>query len=285
MRPTVAAALLLIGIAWSLPMQPGHDDTAPTAPRYSAAAPACFTIASTRDALTLSGHTISRAHEHRLREAGAKHFPELKLEVAFQPLGVAPDWWSVATTELLEALAGVDGARASVTGDSISIRGIVPDRSVSEPRLRAVQAALPDEAEFDLRLTEIDPSLSAAALCRRQVGALRFEPVYFDESGTRVRTSAFPVLEQVAAFADACRATLVSITGHTDSSGNEDYNRVLSLARARVVADWLQQRGIEPDRLEIAGAGSSMPVADNSTRFGRSLNRRIDIVFSANPPE
>ncbi len=100
-----------------------------------------------------------------------------------------------------------------------------------------------------------------------------------------MRTSALPVLERVAAFADACRDTLVSITGHTDSSGDENYNRALSLARARTVADWLQNRGIEPARLEVAGAGSSLPIADNATRFGRSLNRRIDIGFSANPPE
>ncbi len=100
-----------------------------------------------------------------------------------------------------------------------------------------------------------------------------------------MRTSAIPVLEQVAAFADACRDTLVSITGHTDSSGDENYNRALSLARAKVVADWLQESGIEGDRLEVAGVGSSVPVADNATRFGRSLNRRIDIELAAIPPE
>ena len=110
-------------------------------------------------------------------------------------------------------------------------------------------------------------------------------PVYFDESGTRMRASAFQALEQVAAFADACRDTMVSITGHTDSSGDENYNRALSLARARVVADWLEQRGIGSDRLQVAGVGSSLPIADNATRFGRSLNRRIDIAFAMTPTE
>lgn len=266
-------------------MQPGHDGRATVAARYLATVPAFFSISSTRGTLTLSGHTVSGAHEHRLREAAARYFPESKLEAEFRPLGVAPDWWGDATTALLEALDGIDAPRVSIRDDSVDVRGIVSNRSSSEPRLLAVAAALPDTVEFDLRLTEIDPTLSPTALCQRQLGALRFAPVYFDESGRQMRTSALPVLERVAAFADACRDTLVSITGHTDSSGDENYNRALSLARARTVADWLQNRGIEPARLEVAGAGSSLPIADNATRFGRSLNRRIDIGFSANPPE
>ncbi|MDJ0748879.1 MAG: OmpA family protein [Woeseiaceae bacterium] len=285
MRTAVPAALLLIGIAWSLPMQPGHDGRETVATRYPATVLPAFSISFTRGILALSGHTVSTAHEQRLREAAARHFPESELEAAFRPLGVAPDWWGVATTVLLEAVADIDAPRVSMTDDTVNIRGIVSNRTLSEQRLLAVAAALPDSVEFDLRLTEIDPALSPTALCQRQLGSLRFAPVYFDESGTRMRTSAIPVLEQVAAFADACRDTRVSITGHTDSSGDENYNRALSLARARVVADWLQESGIEGDRLEVAGVGSSVPVADNATRFGRGLNRRIDIRFSANPSE
>ncbi len=266
-------------------MQPGQGGTAPDAPRYSATIPASFSIASTRDALTLSGHTVSEKHERRLREAAAEYFPELELIEEFQPLGVAPDWWGIVTTAVLEAPTVVGAPRASIAEDSIAIRGIVSNRALSESRLRAIQAAMPEGASVDLQLTEIVTAVSPAELCRRELRSMRFAPVYFDESGTRMRTSAIPVLEQIAAFADACRSTLVSITGHTDSSGDENYNRALSLERARVVADWLQGRGIEGDRLRVAGVGSSVPVADNATRFGRSLNRRISIEISATPPD
>ena len=266
-------------------MQPGHSDLAPVAPRYSASAPATFSISSTRAALTLSGHTMSEDHERRLRAIATEHFPDLELEAEFRPLGVAPDWWSVATTALLEALAVVDAPRASITDRSVSIRGVVSNRALAEPRLRALQEALPDGSDFELRLTEIDPDVSSAELCNRELEALRFAPVYFDESGTHMRTSAIQVLEQTAAFADACRDTVVSITGHTDSSGDENVNQRLSLARAQVVADWLHERGIDGDRLKVAGAGSSQPVADNATRFGRGLNRRINISVAGKSPE
>ncbi len=266
-------------------MQPGHSGTPPEAPRYAASVPAHFSIASTRAALVVSGHTISSSHEHQLQVAATRHFPDRQLETEFRPLGVVPDWWRGATTTLLEAVAVLDAPRASLTSDSLTIRGVASNPAQVEARMHAVKKAIPGDMQLDVRLTAIDPAVSPASLCHRELRSLRLAPVYFDESGTRMRTSAIPVLEQVAAFADACRGTTIAITGHTDSSGNEIYNQVLSLSRARTVAAWLQERGIDADRLEVAGAGSSFPVADNATRYGRSLNRRIDIAFSAKRPE
>lgn len=284
-RTTVAIALLLGGIVWSLPMQPGHSGATPEAPRYTATVPATFSISSTRAALVVSGHTISSSHEHQLQAAATRHFPDRKLESDFRPLGVAPSWWGGATTSLLEAVAVIDTPRASLTKGLLTIRGVVSNPDQAEAQLRAVRSAIPDGTQLDVRLTTVNSAVSSLNLCQRELRSLRFAPVYFDESGTRMRTSAVPVLEQVAAFADACRDTRIAITGHTDSSGNENYNQFLSLSRARTIAAWLQERGIEADRLEVTGAGSSFPVADNATRYGRSLNRRIDIAFSAKSPE
>ncbi len=228
---------------------------------------------------------MSAAHERQLQAIAARSFPGQLLETDFKPLGVVPDWWAGATTALLGAVAAIDAPRAELTRDTLTIRGIASDSARAETLLRTVQSALPDSAQFDVRLTDVDNGVSSAMLCRRELQSLEFLPVYFDESGTRMRTSAVPVLEQVAAFADACRDTTISITGHTDSSGNESYNELLSLWRARTVAEWLQGRGIAAQRLTVIGAGSSFPVADNATRFGRSLNRRIDIAFSSTQPE
>ena len=279
------AALLIGGILWSLPMQPGHVSGTPQPPRYTATVPPAFSIKATRDALFLSGHTTSSSHERLLRETAARSFPDRKLRTGFDPLGVAPDWWQVATTTLLEVVSTVDAPRASLTASALTVRGVASDPARAETRLRTVQSALPDGVPLNVRITAVDPGTSPAALCQRELRSQQLAPVYFDESGTRMRTSAVPVLERVVAFADACRNTTILITGHTDSTGDERYNEALSLSRARAVAAWLRERGIEATRLEVAGAGSSFPVADNATRFGRSLNRRIEIAFSANSPE
>lgn len=71
---------------------------------------------------------------------------------------------------------------------------------------------------------------------------------------------------------------VVLVEGHTDNIGTEEYNKDLSLDRARVVAAVLSQRGY-PNQIRIYGAGSSNPVASNETAEGRAKNRRVDVVL------
>ena len=67
---------------------------------------------------------------------------------------------------------------------------------------------------------------------------------------------------------------LVDIYGHTDSSGNDGINIPLSNKRAQSVANYLMQCGVSSSQFKnIAGKGSSEPVADNSTAAGKQQNR------------
>lgn len=84
-----------------------------------------------------------------------------------------------------------------------------------------------------------------------------------------------PVLDQFARGLD--QTMHVRIVGHTDSTGSDAINDPLSLARARTVRDYLEDRGVPAARLEIAGRGSREPVADNGSDAGRAKNRRVEI--------
>jgi len=137
---------------------------------------------------------------------------------------------------------------------------------------------LPAESA-ELAVTKPDQPARVAALCARAFADHDAGPVNFDESATTFRSSAVPVLQRIVALANVCRNTAIEITGHTDSSGDERWNVRLSRARAEAVADYLVQQGIAPARLLATGAGSSSPVADNRTRYGRGLNRRIEFAF------
>jgi outer membrane protein OmpA-like peptidoglycan-associated protein len=72
-------------------------------------------------------------------------------------------------------------------------------------------------------------------------------------------------------------AMLVTVIGHTDSTGSDAINNPLSLNRAKSVRDYLASRGIQPSRVTTVGEGSRQPVADNSTAAGRAQNRRVEI--------
>lgn len=72
------------------------------------------------------------------------------------------------------------------------------------------------------------------------------------------------------------------ILGHTDSSGNDNINIPLSRKRAQSVMNYLVSCGISENRFKnVAGYGSTSPIADNSTVYGRQLNRRVEIYMYA----
>ena len=275
---------LVAGVAWSLALPTGSSEFLDEKPAYSASVAPEFEILSRRGTVTITAHTQSARHEKRLKRVVSESFPDHSVQFAFRPLGVAPDWWENATTELITALAEVDSPGGKIHGSSVRIRGVVMHDSPMEPGLNSLRQALPDTADFDIRFLEPQAGVTARALCERQFATIDPGAVKFEESGTDLRESAFPALDRIIALADACRDSTVSITGHTDSSGNEEWNRQLSHARAETVARYLGDRGIDRERLVVIGAGSSLPVADNATRYGRSLNRRIEIRLSSKDP-
>lgn len=76
--------------------------------------------------------------------------------------------------------------------------------------------------------------------------------------------------------------TDIEVQGHTDDKGSESYNQSLSQRRASSVAAYLGSKGIKNNRVNTKGFGKSMPKYDNSTEDGRSKNRRVEFLISAN---
>ena len=72
--------------------------------------------------------------------------------------------------------------------------------------------------------------------------------------------------------------------GHTDSQGNDEFNRALSLRRAISVREYtLANMAMSADRIRSIGYGESRPIATNGTADGRAQNRRIDVVLELSP--
>jgi outer membrane protein OmpA-like peptidoglycan-associated protein len=277
-RRIALAATLLAGIFLTVPLHEARREASP-GPATGGLSPH-FSIAVRRDRITVAGHSPSLRHETRVREATVRAFPGLETRFEFRPLGLVPDWWEDVTSELVVAVSQTVSPSASLSADTLRVSALVDTESAGAAPLHALRDSLPASVEMHLALAPADTGVAARAACERHFANFDHGAVNFEESGTAMRSSAVPVLDRVVALADACRDALVSITGHTDSSGNEDLNRELSLARARAVAAHLEARGIASGRMLVHGAGSSVPIADNATRYGRSLNRRIVIRFS-----
>jgi outer membrane protein OmpA-like peptidoglycan-associated protein len=71
----------------------------------------------------------------------------------------------------------------------------------------------------------------------------------------------------------------VEIQGHTDATGEDDYNLDLGEARAEAVRRYLNlEKGLPLNRISVISYGEAAPVADNGTREGRAQNRRVALV-------
>ncbi len=92
-----------------------------------------------------------------------------------------------------------------------------------------------------------------------------------------INDSAKPVLDEAVRQLRTNPDVTVTVIGHTDAKGSEDYNRQLSIRRAESVYRYLVNRGVKPERLNVEGKGESSPVAENDSEDGRARNRRVEL--------
>jgi len=109
------------------------------------------------------------------------------------------------------------------------------------------------------------------------------EGALFDVGSYVLKPSALSSIEEIGNFMLWRTDENILVEGFTDHTGTEEDNMILSYNRAKAVRDHLIQAfNISPDRIETAGYGEEFPVADNNTREGRALNRRIEIIMNSN---
>jgi len=104
--------------------------------------------------------------------------------------------------------------------------------------------------------------------------------VLFKSGSFELLTGARERLAKVSGIVLAYPSLHLSVEGHTDSVGTDDYNQQLSEKRAEAVRDYLVQQGISSDAIIASGFGKTAPVASNDTPEGRKQNRRVELVLS-----
>ncbi|MGV8133917.1 MAG: OmpA family protein [Mangrovibacterium sp.] len=106
--------------------------------------------------------------------------------------------------------------------------------------------------------------------------------VLFGYDSSTLSADAKTNLNKLVIVLDSYPDTNIEIQGHTDSSGSEAYNRTLSEKRAGAASSYLSGKGIAYSRLGIKGFGETMPKYDNNSEAGRTQNRRVEFLITAN---
>lgn len=101
--------------------------------------------------------------------------------------------------------------------------------------------------------------------------------VAFATGSTEVSGAARGKLALIAAVLKEHPLSTITITGHADAVGSDDFNQQLSLSRAIAVRDVLMGFGLPAVRFKVLGQGADAPIASNDTPEGRAKNRRVEI--------
>jgi outer membrane protein OmpA-like peptidoglycan-associated protein len=138
--------------------------------------------------------------------------------------------------------------------------------------------------KMDKQAEEMKKVLGDAEVRREGEGIVILfkEKVLFGYDRSDLTGSAQTNLDKLVNVLQKYPDTDIQIIGHTDSKGTDEYNQGLSERRANSVAGYLRTKGISSPRLTTKGMGESDPVATNDTDEGRSQNRRVEFVITAN---
>lgn len=122
---------------------------------------------------------------------------------------------------------------------------------------------------------------------RLSVGEIyRVDNIYYDFDKANIREDAKPALNRLLELLQQYPAMRIQVNAHTDCRGKESYNLRLSRERAASVIRYLQQRGIDPKRLQSQGYGETMPVTecsdcDRCSEEIHQSNRRTEFTIIA----
>lgn len=103
--------------------------------------------------------------------------------------------------------------------------------------------------------------------------------ILFDFQSAVIKPESYAVVKDIAAVLKEHSSIRIKVIGHTSNDGDDNANMELSKKRSAAVKDMLANEfGIDASRLEAEGKGETQPVADNKTKEGKMLNRRVEFI-------
>jgi len=154
------------------------------------------------------------------------------------------------------------------------IKALVPNMNVQTQQGANVNATVDNSiTSAQKALASINPDQVRAL---DVATALNLQIINFATGSAEIPEANKSILDQAAALLQRASHVQLTIKGHTDSTGNANANKTLSLKRAESIMNYLVQKGVDPAQLKAQGLGQEQPKADNATPEGQFQNRRIE---------
>lgn len=138
----------------------------------------------------------------------------------------------------------------------------------------------PEKQPADEVVTQVKPAKKILNLDRNKIRkgqTIEIQNLYFKADVASINQESFEVLDEVYDFLKSNEDITIEIGGHTNGTPSHEYCDKLSKDRAKVVAEYLVEKGIPSNRLKYKGYGKRKSIASNLTPEGRKKNQRVEI--------
>jgi OOP family OmpA-OmpF porin len=176
-----------------------------------------------------------------------------------------------------EVPAVVDAAPAAMEAPALAEAPPAPPAIVEAPP--AIVEAPPAIVEAPPAPAAVAPPKPAAPVAPAPTAVkVTFETdTFFAFDKSVLQPAGKAKLEDLVSKLQGTDIEVIVATGHTDSTGTDDYNQKLSMRRANAVKAFLVSKGLPAERVFTEGKGEKQPVASNKTAEGRAKNRRVEV--------
>jgi len=149
---------------------------------------------------------------------------------------------------------------------------------------KAIEQKLIAERKFNKKYLEVQTFFKATeadVYKQKNQLVIRLKAIKFPVGTAVILSENYSLLSKVQRSIQIFDGPSTVVEGHTDSTGSDEINQVLSNQRADAVRNYLvANKTIPGDKIDSRGYGSSRPLASNATPEGRAINRRIDVIIN-----
>lgn len=228
--------------------------------------------------LAIKGYISSEEKRKDFIEELKNVYPNLSIVDQFEiEKGEAEGWIDFITT-VIKLLIKVESASLKIVDKTLNLKADIKTSKGKKLFVTKLQLIEKKYQDKGYKITSnIVPLDKEFIICQNKFNTfLKQRKITFDLGTAIIKPENETLLTNLYKTAQSCPNAKIDIIGHTDSLGQDDANKKLSLERAKSVVDKLSEFGIKANRLNAIGKGESSPIAINSTKEGQEKNRRIE---------